>query len=76
MTDADLRERTGTVKLPSLRDYEAALTEAARLRAAIERHQLNVWGTGPVQHPEDVALYVAAGLPAEPTPPTTKPAPR
>ena len=39
--------------------YFKLKAENERLRAAINRHRNNVWGTCPVGHDEDVELYAA-----------------
>ncbi|CAL8974565.1 hypothetical protein RHODGE_RHODGE_03290 [Rhodoplanes serenus] len=45
-------------------EMERLAAERDALRAAIVRHRENVWGSGPVRHDEDEALYAAlAGRP-------------
>lgn len=41
---------------------DAAEAGLNRLRKAIETHRRNVWGSGPVGHDEDAALYAALEL--------------
>jgi hypothetical protein len=40
-------------------ELAACRAERDALREAIAKHHLDVWGEGPVEHPEDVALYAA-----------------
>jgi len=45
------------VRADRLKAMEA---ERDRLREAIQQHQRDVWGSGPIEHPDDRELYDAA----------------
>jgi len=52
------RDDAFSVLVPS--DVRELIGEVERLRAAIRNHRVDVWGAGPVKHPEDAELYAAA----------------
>lgn len=45
---------TAMANIPVINGLKARI---AALEAAVRRHRSNVWGSGPVEHPEDVELY-------------------
>lgn len=64
---ADVERLEIISSLNEARDEMERLTaERDALRAAIVRHRENVWGSGPVGHDEDEALYAVLAGGSEP----------